>query len=35
MEQLKRELTNAAKKQMLKAIGQPETASREMQGSAG
>jgi hypothetical protein len=32
MEQLKRELTNAAKKQMLKATGQRETANREMQG---
>jgi hypothetical protein len=32
MEQLKRALMNAAKRQMLKATEQPETASREMQG---
>jgi hypothetical protein len=35
MEQLKRAFMNAAKRQMLKAIEQPETASREMQGRAG
>jgi hypothetical protein len=34
MEQLKRALTNAAKKQMLKATGQPETANKEMQGES-
>jgi len=34
MEQLKRAFMNAAKRQMLKAIEQPETASREMQGES-
>jgi hypothetical protein len=31
MEQRKRALTNAAKRQTLRATAQPETASREMQ----